>query len=201
MKNAVLTGIGVIALVVGGWFFLTQNSATTTQNQEIVRVTTPSAPQRLTLASTDFPAGGSIPSKFTCDGLEEAPRLSVAGIPEATKSLVLIMDDPDIPDFYKKKNGVNAFDHWILFNISPETTEISETTEGIAGPNGLGRNEYMGPCPPREFEPADHAYSFRLYALDTLLSLGEGATKQEIEKAMEGHIIVETKVIGRYKRP
>ncbi len=110
------------------------------------------------------------------------------------------MDDPDIPDFYKKQNGVDAFDHWILFNIPPDTKVISETTEGVAGMNGFKQTGYRGPCPPREYEPAEHAYSFRLYALDTILALEEGATKQEVEKAMEGHIAAETELVGRYER-
>lgn len=110
------------------------------------------------------------------------------------------MDDPDIPDIYKRHNGVDAFDHGILFNISPDATEISETTEGIAGMNGLRQNGYRGPCPPREYEPAEHAYSFRLYALDTFLSLPEGATKQVVVAAMEKHIMAEAELVGRCER-
>lgn len=199
--KTVLAGIGTVVLIAGGWFVFSQGSAPEPQSEEI-GTPEPAPPQQpFSLTSPDFPAGGSIPSEFTCDGAEAVPRLSVAGVPSKAKSLVLIMDDPDIPDFYKRQNGVDAFDHWILFSIPPDTKEISESTEGIAGMNGFKQNGYRGPCPPREYEPRNHAYSFRVYALDALLPLEGGATKQEVEKAMEGYVIAETELIGRYQRP
>ncbi len=152
----------------------------------------------LTLASPAFEAGASIPSKFTCDGEHINPSLSISGVPEGARSLALIMDDPDVP---KALRPDGVFDHWVLFNIPPDTKEIPESgSAGVVGANGAGKNAYAGPCPPTQYEPSEHRYFFKLYALDATLSLQEGATKAEIEKAMQGHIVAQTELVGRYKR-
>jgi len=156
----------------------------------------------LSLTSSAFENNGSIPSQFTCDAENVSPPLSILGVPEGTKSLALIMDDPDVP---KQLRPDGVFDHWTLFNISPPpaggTTEIMQgESAGTAGANGAGKNEYAGPCPPREYEPSEHRYFFRLYALDTGLDLPEGASKAEILKAMEGHVIAQAELMGKYKR-
>lgn len=153
----------------------------------------------LTLTSPAFADNASIPPRFTCDGDRSvSPALLIAGVPEGTKSLTLIMDDPDVP---KALHADGVFDHWVLFNISADAREIAEGgSVGVAGANGAGKNAYTGPCPPPQYEPSEHRYIFRLYALDDELPLQTGATKEEVEKAMEGHIIAETRLTGRYKR-
>lgn len=152
----------------------------------------------MTLTSTAFSEGASIPAKYTCDGEQVNPPLSISGVPQEARSLALVMDDPDVPK-QLKPDGV--FDHWILFNIPPETKEIAMgMTVGTAGKNGAGKNQYAGPCPPPQYEPSTHRYVFRVYALDTLLSLGAGATKQEVLDAMQGHILAQAELVGRYKR-
>lgn len=150
------------------------------------------------LTSPTFTEGGKIPSKYTCDGQNINPPLTFSDVPAKAKSLVLIMDDPDIPETAKKNFNVSVWDHWVVFNIPPETREISEGKNplGILGKNTRGNNTYGGPCPPDR----EHRYFFKLYALDTGLDLPEGATKAEVEKTMKGHILAEAKLIGRYER-
>jgi Raf kinase inhibitor-like YbhB/YbcL family protein len=163
-----------------------------------IKDTAPMATSTLTLTSPAFEAGESIPSKFTCDGEQTSPQLRISGVPAESKSLALIMDDPDVPR-QLKPDGM--FDHWVVFNIPPDTKEIMEGgTPGVPGANGAGKNAYTGPCPPKEYEPNEHRYFFKLYALDSELDLKPGASKSEVEKAMEGHIIAQTELIGRYKR-
>jgi Raf kinase inhibitor-like YbhB/YbcL family protein len=152
----------------------------------------------LTIASPVFEVGGDIPSRYTCDGENFSPPISISGVPEAAHTLVLIMEDRDVPAAIKP-DGI--FDHWILFNIPAMTTDIQEgASAGIAGKNGAGQNTYIGPCPPKEYEPRTHRYFFRLYALDTELSLTEGAARADIERAMAGHVLQEALVIGRYRK-
>ncbi|MBI2048324.1 MAG: YbhB/YbcL family Raf kinase inhibitor-like protein [Parcubacteria group bacterium] len=154
----------------------------------------------LTLTSSAFTNGGIIPSAFTCDGDNANPPLMIDGVPEGTKSLALLMDDPDVP---KQLRPDGVFDHWVLFNIDPTTKSIA-TGEfaGVQGANSAGKSAYTGPCPPPQYEPSEHRYFFKLYALNTMLDLKEGATKQEVATAIdEGrHIIDETVLIGKYKR-
>ncbi len=150
------------------------------------------------LTSTAFHHGKKIPSIYTCDGKNISPPLSIAEAPEGTQSFVLLMDDPDIPDFAKQNYNIEVWDHWVVFNIPPDTTEIPEgkNPKGILGKNTRGNLAYGGPCPPDR----EHRYMFKLYALHTLLSLEEGATKKEVEQAMKGKIIEETVLIGVYER-
>ncbi len=150
------------------------------------------------LTSPAFTEGGKIPSKYTCDGQNLNPPLTFSDVPENARSLVLIMDDPDIPDFVKVKFGIKVWDHWIIFNIPPSTEGIFEgrNPSGLLGKNTNGKNAYGGPCPPDR----EHRYLFKLYALDTELDLPEGSTKAEVEKAMKGHILAEAKQVGRYER-
>ena len=142
------------------------------------------------LSSPDFKHNSMMPSELTCDGDDKSPELNIADVPKNAKSLVLINDDPDAP--------VGVWDHWIVFNIPPATAKISKGVEpqGIGGKNSWGRTGYGGPCPPSGV----HRYFFKLYALDTMLSLKEGAAKKEIESAMQGYIIAKTELIGLYKR-
>lgn len=153
----------------------------------------------LSFTSPAFENGASIPSKYTCDGERELnPPLVIRGIPGGTQSLVLLMEDPDIP---KKTKPDDMFDHWVLFNIPPVLPGIPEGgSVGVPGLNSRGNHGYTGPCPPKEFEPSEHRYFFRLYALDTELSLPYGASKTDVLKAMQGHMLEEAELMGRYKR-
>ncbi len=147
--------------------------------------------------STAFPAGETIPPKYTCDGPDVSPPLNWTEPPAGTKSLALIMDDPDAP--------VGTWVHWVLYNLPASTRELSEstaTTETLAGGTKQGSNDfrkigYGGPCPPQG--PA-HRYFFKLYALDTELNLAPKATKKQVETAMEGHILTQAELMARYGR-
>lgn len=147
------------------------------------------------LTSPAFKEGGKIPSKFTCEGENINPELRFGGIPQNAKALVLIIDDPDVPEFVRKEK---MWDHWVVFNIPPSTTVIPENTQpkGTAGKNTGGGLDYMGPCPPDR----EHRYFFKLYALDQKLDLPAGATKHEVEKAMQGHIIATSQLMGLYEK-
>ena len=147
------------------------------------------------LTSTAFEHQGKIPSKYTCDGANISPPLSISDVPSQAKSLVLIMDDPDVPK-HLRKDGM--WDHWVVFNIPASLTEIKEGEEP-EGTHGIGTSnnlDYNGPCPPDR----EHRYFFKLYALDTELKLPEQAKKQQVEKAMEGHVLAKTELMGRYER-
>ncbi len=149
------------------------------------------------ITSTAFEQEEKIPKKYTCDGENVNTPLKFSEVPENAKSLVLLMDDPDIPDFVKQKMGIQVYDHWVLFNINPNTTEIQEgEAPGTQGNNTGGKANYTGPCPPDK----EHRYFFKLYALDTELNLPEGSTKKEVEKAMQEHILAEATLIGKYER-
>jgi len=152
----------------------------------------------LSLSSSAFESGDTMPSEYTCDADEVSPPLSVAGAPEGTRSFVLIMEDPDVPKIVKP-DGV--FLHWLVFNIPSEMQEVPEGgMVGVSGHNGMGKEGYIGPCPPPQYEPSEHRYFFKLYALDSMLGLSAGATKEEVMQAMQGHILGETELMGRYKR-
>ncbi|MDP1608517.1 MAG: YbhB/YbcL family Raf kinase inhibitor-like protein [Chlamydiales bacterium] len=147
------------------------------------------------LTSSAFSEGGAIPIKYTCQGENINPPLQIERVPSSAKSLVLIMDDPDVPAYIRSDQ---MYDHWIVFNIPPSVRSIEESSapQGLLGRSTNGKNEYVGPCPPDR----EHRYFFKLYALDTELSLKEGASKQEVEKAMEGHLLAHTHLMGRYKK-
>ena len=142
------------------------------------------------ITSPAFGHNEEIPIEYTCDGPNISPELRIDGVPENTKSLVLINDDPDAP------GGV--WDHWIIFNMPPALSRVDKgkEPEGQAGKNSWGRTGYGGPCPPS----GTHRYFFKLYALDTMLSLQEGSVKAQIEAAMEGHIIDSAELMGLYTR-
>ena len=152
---------------------------------------------RIEIKSNAFEEGGMIPRKYTCDAEDVSPPLSWTLPPEGTKSLVIICDDPDAP--------MGTWVHWVLYNLSPDVTELPEgvpadkTVLGGAtqGTNDFRRIGYGGPCPPRG--PA-HRYFFKLYAVDSEPELRPGARKKEVLRAIEGHILAEGQLIGRYKR-
>jgi Raf kinase inhibitor-like YbhB/YbcL family protein len=151
----------------------------------------------LTLSSSAFTDGGAIPVQYTCEGQDTAPPLAWSGLPAGTKSLALVVDDPDAPD---PKAPKRTYVHWVLYDIPPTAPGLPE---GGALPPGTreGRNDwdrtgYGGPCPPI----GRHRYFHKLYALDTVLGdLGQ-PTKAELEKAMHGHVLAQAQVIGTYEK-
>jgi len=151
------------------------------------------------LTSPAFESGESIPSKYTCDGERTLnPQLEIHEIPGGTQSMVLLMEDPDVP---KEVGPDGSFDHWVLFNLPSVVVKIAEGESiGLAGANGRGEHGYTGPCPPKQYEPSEHRYFFRIYALDTELPLTYGATKDAVVTAMDGHIIAEAELMGTYRR-
>ncbi len=148
------------------------------------------------LTSPFFKEGGEIPEKFTCDGENINPELSISGVPTFAAALVLIVDDPDVPEAVRRDR---MWDHWVVFNIPPRTSRIPENSQpkGIAGKNTSGELGYQGPCPPDR----EHRYFWKLYAIDRELPLRAGASKIEVEKAMEGHIMATAQLMATYKRP
>lgn len=148
------------------------------------------------LTSPAFSHDSVIPARYTCDGDNVNPPLVIGGVPEQAVSLVLIMDDPDVP---KHLRADGMWDHWVVFNIAPQTREIAENSEpaGVQGLGTGGNLKYSGPCPPDR----EHRYFFKLYALDCQLDLAEGASKAEVEQNMAGHVLAQAELMGRYDRP
>jgi hypothetical protein len=148
------------------------------------------------LVESVFKAQQPIPAKYTGDGENVSPPLRFSQVPRGAKSLVLIVDDPDAPR--------GTFDHWIVWNLPPDLKELTEGAEElkrlspppVQGTNGFGETYYQGPRPP---PGKPHHYHFKLYALDVQLSLPEGSTKQEVERAMKGHIIEQAELVGTYQ--
>jgi Raf kinase inhibitor-like YbhB/YbcL family protein len=148
----------------------------------------------LKMSSNAFEPGGRIPKKYTGEGADVSPPLSWSGVPEGTVELALICDDPDAP---RKEPWV----HWVLYKISADRSSLHEgrSEPAIDGRNDFGKHGYGGPMPPRGH--GVHHYHFRLYALDQPLSINKpGAAKADLLKAMEGHIIAQTELIGTYER-
>ena len=141
------------------------------------------------ISSPEFSHKGNIPKKFTCEGEDVNPQLDIEGIPQGTKTLALIVDDPDAP--------MGTWVHWVVFNIPPSVSVIDENSvPGLLGITSSGERDFHGPCPPS----GTHRYFFKIYALDTALDLEEGASKGALEKAMKGHILDNAEVVGLYKR-
>jgi len=147
------------------------------------------------LTSDAFENNGKIPARHTCDGKNISPTFRISGVSSHTRSLALIMDDPDVP---KQVRADGIWNHWVRFNIPSDTTAIAEGKEpdGNAGIGTAGNSTYHGPCPPDR----EHRYFFKLYALDAILNLPVGATKVDVERAMSGHILAQVELIGRYER-
>ena len=156
----------------------------------------------LTLTSTVFPDNERIPKKYTCDGDRLlAPPLAISGVPAGTKSLALIMDDPDIPMIVKEARGIEELNHWVLYNIPATATEIPEGgAAGDTGINGVGTATYIGPCPPPEHEPSEHRYIFTLYALSGMVSFAAPPKKAELVTAITPLLIEKATLTGRYSR-
>ena len=152
---------------------------------------------KIQITSPAFAEGKPIPAKYTCDDRDLSPPLEWTNVPPAAKSLALIADDPDAP--------VGTWVHWVLYDLPPATTQLPENVDksqyvlggARQGLNDFRRLGYGGPCPPAG---KPHRYFFKLYALDTTPGLQPGATKKDLLKAMEGHILAEGQLMGTYQR-
>jgi Raf kinase inhibitor-like YbhB/YbcL family protein len=150
----------------------------------------------ITISSPAFADGGMIPVKYTCDGEDISPQLTFDNVPPDAKSLALVADDPDAP--------MGTWVHWVMYNLPPDTRTLPENVAAdeklaggaVHGITDFGRFGYGGPCPPS----GTHRYYFKLYALDTRLDLPSKANKKDVVKAMEGHILAQGELMGKYKR-
>lgn len=150
--------------------------------------------KKLTVTSAAFQAGDHIPDIYTCDGKNFSPPISWSEVPLNSKSIVLIVDDPDAPK--------GAWVHWIAFNLPPHLTELPQNASikdlgGLEGTTSFESTGYGGPCPPS----GSHRYYFKIYALDTILDLEPSIGKQELVQAMQGHILAEGQLMGIYRKP
>lgn len=144
-----------------------------------------------------FEAGGIIPREYTCDGANVSPALHWSGVPQEAVSLTLLCEDPDAPS--------GTWSHWVLLNLPPDHQDLPRGVSlaarlesgGLQGKNDFGKLGYGGPCPPRG---TTHRYFFRLFALDSMLDLGPGATRQQVRAKMQGHILAQAEWMGRYGR-
>ena len=149
------------------------------------------------ISSTAFSPNEMIPKKFTCEGPDTSPQLSWNGAPAGTKTLALIVDDPDAP--------AGTWVHWVIYNIPANTNELPEGVEkqeqlssgALQGRNDFRKTGYGGPCPPAG---KPHRYFFKLYALDTSLDLKAGANKADVERAIKNHTLGNAELIGRFGR-
>jgi len=153
--------------------------------------------KQISISSDAFNDGSNIPVEHTCDGEDRSPALSWEGLPDSTQSIALIVDDPDAPG--------KTWVHWVIYNIPANSTGLpaavpkNKTLDdgSLQGKNDFGRIGYNGPCPP---PGKPHRYFFKVYALDTTLSLKSGATKTQLEAAMSGHILAQGEMVGKYGR-
>ena len=143
---------------------------------------------QLTVSSPAFQSGGMIPAKNTCDGANMNPPLKISGIPSNAKSLAVIVDDPDAPK--------GTFVHWVAWNIKPMEMISENSSPGTQGKNGSGKKGYTGPCPPS----GTHHYHFKVYALDAMLDLKEGADKMALESSLKNHVVGYGELIGTYSK-
>jgi Raf kinase inhibitor-like YbhB/YbcL family protein len=154
----------------------------------------------LRITSTAFDNNGKIPPKYTCEGDDMSPPLEWSEVPEGTKSLALIVDDPDAPDPARPQR---VYVHWVLYNIPPTATRIDENAwqsnlpgGTVTGINDWDKQAWGGPCPPI----GRHRYFFKLYALDTTLDGISSARKKDVEDAMKGHILAQAELMGTYQK-
>lgn len=153
-------------------------------------------PMDLNVESSAFQDGGMIPSKYTCDGRDISPPLSWSAGPGGTKSYAIIADDPDAP--------VGTWVHWVMYDIPPDVTSLPEAVPSsgtldngtVQGRNDFRRPGYGGPCPPG----GTHRYYFKVYALDTVLQKGPGLSKKELLSIMDGHVLAQGELMGKYSR-
>lgn len=142
----------------------------------------------LNISSPVFEHNGNIPLKYTCEGENINPPLSISEIPEQAKSLCIIVDDPDAPR--------GTFNHWVIWNILPKEKLSENSSPGLQGKNSFGKNGYDGPCPPS----GTHRYFFKVYALDAILNIPSSSDKKTLEEAISNHILAQGELIGLYKK-
>jgi Raf kinase inhibitor-like YbhB/YbcL family protein len=179
----------VIIIAVGSFFRYQENMKQPLKSSQVL---TNNQSKNMKISSPAFENNGDIPPKYTCDQEGASLPIEFSGVPAEAKSLALIMEDPDAP-------MAGGFVHWVIFNMNPKTSEIRENMKpesGIEGTGSSGKNGYIPPCPPS----GAHHYHFKLYALDSELNLNESAKREDVEKAMEEHIIDRAEIIGLYKR-
>jgi len=147
------------------------------------------------IESSAFQSNKKIPSLYTCDGEDISPELIFSDVPKDAQSLVLVVEDPDVPKIIREDGMWN---HWLVWNMSPNLDGIGEgeIPQGVVGKNTKGDFRYGGPCPPDK----EHRYFFKLYALDIILDLSENASKEKLQRVLGGHIIEEAELIGLYNR-
>lgn len=185
IKKTIGWVIFLVLLLILGAYFLFQRSAK--KQERLINLNVPF----MILTSSAFEHNGPIPSKYTCDGENINPPLKIEDVPEKAESLVLIMEDPDAP--------MGTWVHWTLWNIDPQIKEIQEDSVPEGAQEGItdfGKPGYGGPCPPS----GTHRYFFKLYALDTKLDLPSTTTKDQLEEAIEDHILAQAELIGLYSR-
>lgn len=145
--------------------------------------------KQLTVTSPQFETDGTIPSKYTCDGKDVNPPLLIGQVPQETRSLAIIVDDPDAP--------AGTWVHWVMWNIPPSSEVRENDAPGMQGMNDFSKHRYNGPCPPSGV----HRYFFKVYALDDVLNIPASSDKGDLERAMESHILAYGELVGRYSRP
>lgn len=144
--------------------------------------------EKLKVQSTAFSNGGQIPSRYTCEGENINPPIEINDLPENTRSVAMIVEDPDAP------RGV--YDHWIVWNIPPNEIIREDSRPGISGINSFGNTGYGGPCPPS----GSHRYFFKVYALDEELDIESGSDKKRLKEAMKDHILGSGELMGHYQK-
>lgn len=182
MRNYIVTGVILCIVLVLGVYYVFRPSFTPTPAVQEVS---------MKLTSSAFEHNQKIPTLYTCDGGNIHPPLAILGVPEGAKSLALIVDDPDAPG--------GTFTHWVIWNIHPDTTTITEGAvleKSQEGTNSAGQIGFYPPCPPS----GQHRYFFTLYALDAKLGLDGKATKTDVEKAIAGHVMAQSLLVGVYSR-
>jgi Raf kinase inhibitor-like YbhB/YbcL family protein len=184
----IISSVLICSLVLFAGCISPVREASVQENQPEVSTLTTS---NMELSSSAFEPDGEVPPQYTCDGQDINPPLLISDVPEDAKSLVLIVDDPDAP--------VGDWVHWTVWNIAPDTTEIAENSvpaNAVEGMTDFGRTGWGGPCPPS----GSHRYFFKLFALDTELTLDHSAKKADILDAIKSHTLDKTELIGIYSR-
>lgn len=184
MNKKIIIGIAtaIVILFAGMAYFMKPNSG--------INLYLPN-PKNMKITSPAFRFGEYIPKKYSCQGENINPPLELSDVPAEAKGLVIIVDDPDAP--------MGMWTHWTLWNINPKTVVIGENgipRDAVSGINSSGNNKYDGPCPPG----GTHRYFFKLYALDTKLDLNASSNKTDLEKALSGHILDWSELMGLYKK-
>ncbi|HEY1956898.1 MAG TPA: YbhB/YbcL family Raf kinase inhibitor-like protein [Polyangiaceae bacterium] len=150
-------------------------------------------PQAVVVTSSAFPQGSGIPALNTCDGADQSPDLSWTSVPDSTKSIAIVVEDPDAPH--------GTFTHWIVWNILPSTRSLGGggnggLAGGMSGTNDFDHVGYSGPCPPKG---SLHHYHFRVYGLDTTVALKQDAKRADLDKAMAGHVLASGELVGTFQ--